>query len=294
MGTSNKYGGAPSRSPLLPSWVGDLGGLPGEPAAPPATPDKDENPAKPQKNEDDKKDPEKKKEVVQEPPLKRFQTARSNFTEFAKSGGRNHAKLGRALSSYVRSGSGGARTAAHRMGSSRKAAARVGGFIRDVQQVGPREALERIKCGDLVGKPANEVMHRLVDAFCPAGGPVDEGIARQAFAETVAQWSEQDLPNIDQLTVDQWQELLVDFVSHSIELKVFSDIGAKGIEMPANAQQALNIQTELSSVIEGCVRNAFGDNAGVFTTLTDPQISNFMESIYERAWGFIEAVGGES
>lgn len=293
MGTSNKYGGTPNRSPLLPSWVGDIGGLPGEPAPPPVPPDKGEKSEKPQKNEDGKNAPEKKKEA-QEPPPKRYQTARTNFTEFAKSGGSNHDKLGRALSAYVRSGSGGARTAARRMSSSRKAAARVGGFIRDVQQVGPREALERIKCGDLVGKPANEVMHRLVDAFCPAGGPVDEGIARQAFAETVAQWSEQDLPPIDQLTVDQWQEVLVDFVSHSIELKVFSDIGEKGIEMPANAQQALNIQTELSSVIEGCVRNAFGDNAVGFTTLTDPQISGFMESIYERAWEFIEAVGGES
>jgi len=290
MGTSNKYGGTPSNSPLVPSWVGDLGDLPQAPDS--QDPPKAEEAEQPPKDEEENEP--KKNEPTPEPPPERFKNARTDFTAFVKSGGSDHGRLGRALGSYVRNGTGGARGAATRMTPSRKTAARVGTFIRDVQQVGPKDALQRIDCGQLVGKPAGEALHRLVDAFCPAGGPVDEAIARQAFMETVAVWSARDLPAIDQLPLEQWQELLLDFVTHSIELKIFEDIGAKGIEIPVNPSQALNIQTELHGVIEGCVRNAFGDSAGKFQNLSDTEISSVMTSVYERAWNFIEAVGGES
>ena len=51
-------------------------------------------------------------------PADRFTAARGNFSRFAGSGGTDRASLGRAVSSYVSSASGGSRTAAQRMARS--------------------------------------------------------------------------------------------------------------------------------------------------------------------------------
>lgn len=280
MGTSSKYGGTPNKSPLVPSWVGDLGVDP--PPTPQGTP---------------LGVPEKVTTPSPIPPIApadRYTIPRSNFTSYAKSGGTGSAagrSLGRALSGYVR-GSGGKKGATARMSSSRKTASKLGGFIRSVEQGGGAAALREINCSELIGKPAGEAMERLVDVFCPDGGPVDDSIARQAFQETVLDWAAKDLPPIEQLDPGDWREFLADFVSRSIENKIMADIGTKGMEVPADAKQALAIQRELHSVIQGCVNRGFGERHQGFDRLSDRDISTLMTDVYERAWGFIEEIGG--
>lgn len=228
------------------------------------------------------------------PETQRFRVARRNFTSFAKAGGSGGSKqLRRALSSYVSKGSGGIKGATARMGPSQKVATQIGGFIRSLERSGTAEALKQINCGDLAGKPAAEALNQLVDSFCPEGGPVDESVARQAFQETVADWADKDLPAIENLSSDQWKDLLVDFMARSIEIKIFADIGTSGIAIPTDAQQALNLQQDLHGVIEGAVRGAFNDRDTGFNQLKDNEISNLMESVYESAWGFLESEGGD-
>jgi len=178
------------------------------------------------------------------------------------------------------------------MTSSRRTASKLGGFIRSVEQGGGAAALREINCSDLAGKPAGEAMERLVDVFCPDGGPVDDSIARQAFQETVLDWAEKDLPSIDQLDPGDWREFLTDFVSRSIENKIMTDIGTKSTVVPADAKQALSMQRELHSVIQGCVQKGFSERTDGFDRLSDSDISSLMADVYERAWGFIEEIGG--
>ncbi len=287
MGTSSSYGGPPNKSPLVPSWVGDLGVIPADGPAmaplpavqpqpgtlPPAAP----TPIPPNALPD------------------RYRAPRSNFTSFAKAGGTGGAAgaaLGRALSGYVR-GSGGRGGAASRMTSSRKTASQLAGFIRSVEQAGTANALREFKCAELVGKPAGKAMERLVDVFCPDGGPVDDSIARQAFQETVLDWLEKDLPSVDELSAADWREFLADFTSRSIENRIMADIGKNGIAVPADARQALAAQRELHSVIQGCVNSGFRERGESFNRMSDAAISSLMQDVYERAWGYVEALGGE-
>lgn len=295
MGTSSSFGGTPSKSPLVPSWVADMGDTSTD-VTPAAEPAKDQSDAPPETpaaapDGDSQKAPSALPAAA---PEGRFTVSRKSFNAFAKSGGTGGGeKLGKALSSYVSSGNGGRKGATARMAPSRKAATKLGGFIRAVERSGTAEALRQINCGDLVGKPAGEVLGQLVDSFCPEGGPIDESIARQAFQETVAEWADKDLPSIEQLVPEQWNELMIEFISRSIEIKIYEDIGNKSIEIATDAKQALNVQQEVHGVIEGCVRNAFNDRVAGFEKLSDREISTLMESVYERAWGFIEDVGGE-
>ena len=136
-------------------------------------------------------------------------------------------------------------------------------------------------------------MERLVDAFCPDGGPVDDSIARQAFQETVLDWVEKDLPAVDELNAADWKEFLADFISRSIENKIMANIGKNGISVPADARQALAAQRELHSVIRGCVDSGFRERREGFSGMSDSAISDLMGDVYERAWGYVEELGGE-
>jgi hypothetical protein len=59
--------------------------------------------------------------------------------------------------------------------------------------------------------------------MCPPGGDIDEGIAREAFAYAAAEFATQDLPEIEELSVDQWKEFFNELVARSIELRVMAD-----------------------------------------------------------------------
>lgn len=53
------------------------------------------------------------------------------------------------MASYVRSGTGGARRASRRMGSSQVAARGILGIVRDIQQLGPEQTLRQLNLGNL-------------------------------------------------------------------------------------------------------------------------------------------------
>ena len=202
MGTSNAYAGAGGGTPLIPSWLegdGDGGGGPGAgdgdgslqpspdgtpPAVPPAPAPR---PVAPAGTSD------------------RFTSARNNFTRFVSSGGSDHRSLGRAVSQYVSKSAGGSRLAAQRMGSSRGAGAGLVRFLNDASVNGIREALRTLNLESLAGRPIEEVFAGLADYICPEGGSIDEGIARDAFVETIADLAGAGITDIDALTPGQIQ-----------------------------------------------------------------------------------------
>jgi hypothetical protein len=195
MGTSNSFGGSGGDKPLVPSWLpSDLspGGMPPPaptppiPGAPAAIPTPPVLPPAPAPGD-----------------VGRFTNARTSFTKFATSGGRDRANMGRALSNYVSKSSGGSRTAAQRMGASRQSSARLASFLSSAAANGPREALRSLKLENLAGRPVEEIFLGLMDYVCPEGGSIDESIAREAFVETIADLAENGITNFDTLTADQ-------------------------------------------------------------------------------------------
>lgn len=281
MGTSTAYGGPNGGTPLVPSWLG--GDEPTFPAGGPDSsppPDAAEPPASPNR-----------------PPIpkmadsQRFSGARNSFTRFASSGGSDRASLGRAISSYVSKSTGGSRQAAQRMGSSRGAGARLLGFLADAQARGVREALRELDLESLAGRPITEIFVGLADYICPGAGTVDEGIAREAYIETIVELASEGLTDLNTFTPDQMQTVFELYATHAIEARICNDIGTKAVMMPADAQAAHRVEQQLRDFIRGGVSDALERERANAPNLSSERIHAFVDAVYESAFSILQALG---
>lgn len=284
MGTSSSYGGPGGGTPLVPSWLdsGSGGGGdvappeehapdPDTPVTPPETPSGHEIPAP--------ADPA------------RFRKVRNNFTRFAGSGGADRRSLGRAVARYVSTTAGGSRTAARRMGASRHAGAQLLGFLTDVQARGAREALRALNLESLAGRPIDEVFLGLVDYVCPEGGTVDDGIAREAYVETIIELTEFGITDLDELSADQMQSVFEIYVTHAIEARLCNDVGTKLIVAPDSVQAALRVEQQLRDFIRNAVSDALTKARELTPALTQEEVRSFVDSVYERSFTYLELLG---
>jgi len=268
MGTSKQNEGP--RISLVPSWADEpappaadpAGGAPGPITAPPAQPD-----------------------VVG---AGVFLGARRAFTEFAKTGSRS--ALERAAGRYVRQGTGGARRAARRMGAARSTGGRVLGFISDVARNGAAAALSAFNLQALAGQPAATVMTALVDVLCPAGGSIEEGIARTGLLLAVEDMAQAGLQGFDQLTPAQLTEFFVSYITRTIETRMFNDIGGRGVALPDDPSAVNDLQDVLHGFISGQVRDAIIGTTGDLTALAPVAVMGTVDSVYEAAFDVLEAL----
>jgi len=276
---------------LVPTWLGsesaaDAPAAPAVPAAPDSTPVGDPTVPPPVPSA-----PPNRPAIPAPADASRFTSARGNFTRFAHSGGSDRASLGRAVSGYVSTSSGGARQAAQRMGASRGAGARLLGFLTDAQARGAREALRSLNLEELAGRPIAEVFVGLADYICPSAGTVDEGIAREAFIETIIELTTLGVTDLDALTPDQMQTVFELYATHAIEARLCNDIGTKLITVPTDAQAALRVQGQLRDFIRNGVSDALTAARAETPTLTQDRVNSFVDSVYERAFGILQALG---
>jgi hypothetical protein len=221
----------------------------------------------------------------------RFTTARSNFSRFVSSGGSDRASLGRALSQYVSTSSGGSRAAAQRMGSSRTAGAQLLGFLSSAVANGTAQALRALNLQNLAGRPIEEVFVGLIDYVCPEGGSLDEGIAREAFIETIADLAQNGVENLDNLTADQMQTIFELYAAHAIETRLCNDIGMKAISLPADASQAAALQKQLFDFVRRSVADAMTQARTAMLALTPEKVSGFVTRVYEQAFSVLQTMG---
>lgn len=294
MGTSSAFGGQGGRTPLIPSWLDDGG----TPAEAPDTPPSGEPPNEPQPGAPTHDTPPAPPERPPLPPLAdpgRFSAARNNLSRFARSGGDDRRSLGRAISHYVRSSVGGASTAATRMGSARGAGSRLINFLADVAARGAAEALRALDLGALAGRPIEEIFVGLADYVCPDGGSVDEGIAREAFIETITDLAGAGITEFDALTEDQMQTVFELYATNAIEARLCNDIGAKTVTLPSDSREAERVQAELKDFIRGGVADALTRALTTARTtvgaLTPDRTLQFVERVYEQAFGILQFIG---
>lgn len=292
MGTSTAYGGPSGGTPLVPSWLGSddddapPGGPPISPAGGQGQPGPDGAPPS--------------QAVAPAPPRQpippaananRFTGPRGNFTRFARSGGSDRASLGRAISQYVSSSAGGSRQAAQRMGASRAAGARLVSFLADAQARGPREALRTLNLESLAGKPLPEILVGLADHVCPGAGTVDEGIAREAYVETIVELTSAGITDLDAMSADQMLTVFEIYATHAIEARICNDIGTKAVTMPADVHAALRVEAQLRDFIRGGVSDALAGARQGNAALTSDRIQGFVDQVYESAFQFLHARG---
>jgi hypothetical protein len=165
------------------------------------------------------------------------------------------------------------------------------GFLSGAAATSPREALRALNLESLAGRPIEEVFLGLADYVCPDGGTIDEGIARDAFIETIGELAENGITNIDGLTPDQIQTIFELYAAHAIEAKLCNEIGTKAIVLPANASAAARVQAQLLDFIRRGVADALTSARAAMQALTPNRVFGFVTNIYEQAFFILQTLG---
>ena len=286
MGTSGTFGG--SKSGLVPSWVD-------EPASSPVT--------LPDGARDDTQDggadgdggvtptpaaPSSYPPLPAVPASSGLGVARGNLTRGARTSDAGAIQCG--AGKYV-SASGGGRAAAHRMSNSRAVAGRVAKLARSFANQGPTEALRLFNLDGMSGEPAEDVFVALTDMLCPAGGTIDEAIARGAMLETVADLAAAGVGSFDQLSVESLHEFFIGVVSRSIEGKILNEVGTNAVSVPADIAGVERTQNMLHDFVEGCVRDEFEAHGSDLGDLDGNIIDSFVEDLYAEALNLMKVLG---
>jgi hypothetical protein len=191
----------------------------------------------------------------------------------------------------VSKSAGGARQAAQRMGSSRGAGAGLVRFLNEASANGVREALRTLNLESLAGRPIEEVFAGLADYICPEGGSIDEGIARDAFVETIADLAGAGITDIDALTPGQIQTVFELYATHAIEARICNDIGTKVVTLPADPRAAERVQAQLRDFIQRGVSDAINAAGVNIQSLTPDAVMGFVTNVYQSAFDVLQTMG---
>jgi hypothetical protein len=176
------------------------------------------------------------------------------------------------------------------MGSSRTTGARLASFLVDSQRHGATEALRRVNLAHLADRPIHEVLSGIADVVCPDGGTIDEGIARRAFMETVADVAILELGPLDSISNAEMETIFESFTANAILGRILNDVGTKAIILPASVDAAVRVERQIRDYIKGAVHDSISRCGGI-AGVTQAQVNDFVRKVYESAF---EILGGRA
>jgi hypothetical protein len=301
MGTSNPFNGGNNRNPLVPDWVGGAGPAPASPGAPapapggPATGNAG-GPGAPGGAHPGNGNPGGGNPGNgnpggagdgDAPGPNRFQSARTNFFKFAKSGGGGgggrgggtNRNLRRAVRSFVGKSSGGARRATQRMAAERSATTALGRILSSAGAAGIQETVRRLGFAQLATLPVQDIYAALVDVICEPGGELDESFAREAYIKALAEISEAQA-DLERPSPETAVSFLASFITNAIQNRLLNAIGNKVVAIPRDVASVQNVEQQINDHIRGNVNDAMTEAGEDFPV---ERIVSTIDDIYERA-----------
>jgi hypothetical protein len=300
MGTSNPFNGGNNRNPLVPDWVGGPGPGPAAPGAPapgapaPGAP----GGANPGGGNPGNANPGGGNPGGQgdgdAPAPNRFQSARTNFFKFAKSGGAGgggggrgggtNRNLRRAVRSFIGKSSGGARRATQRMAAERGATASLGRILSTAGTAGIQETVRRLGFAQLATLPVQDIYAALVDVICEPGGELDESFAREAYIKALAEISEAHA-DLERPSPETTVSFLASFITNAIQNRLLNAVGNKIVAIPRDVASVQNVEQQINDYIRGKVNDAMTEAGEDFPV---DSIVSTIDEIYERSVVLLE------
>lgn len=287
MGTSGSSSGSGSGTPLVPTWLDE----PSSGSLPCSDKPNDGAGVDGQTPQSDVTDDKPKPSIRPAPQPERFRSARTNFSRFAGSGGRDQSALKRAVRDYVRKGTNGSATAVQRMGTSRAAASNALGVFRGIQRDGVQETLRSLNLDNFEGRGVQDVFIGLTEVICQDGGSVDEAIARDAWLETIAVMDQFGIDDLDSLSSDQIKEVFLNFIAHTVEARLYQEIGVNGFTFAEDMNDIDGFDGQFRDYIERTVRDSFTSDLAQISKMSDEDIRAIVDNTYLEAWNLLELLG---
>ncbi|MFG1393463.1 Qat anti-phage system associated protein QatB [Xanthobacter agilis] len=291
MGTSTPFGGPKNGNPLIPTWLEPS--LP--PAAPAPPPDPDDSspdgviPAGGEESPSAQPDGNPKEpDVVYVRPARRLMNQRLRAGSGDDGGGE---RIGRALSSWVRQGAGGASTAAKRsLASSGGAVGRLSDVLFDAASGSIRETIWKFDLGSLAQRSLQEIYVSLVDIICGDGGDLDESMNRDAYVTAVDELMAIDGIDLEKPSVDTINLLIERFIVGTIDNRVKNAITNGIVLLPDSVEEARIAEQDVRGFVVGAVRSAM---TAVGRILSPARIRSALDEIYDRAMSVLATYGDE-
>jgi len=180
------------------------------------------------------------------------------------------------------------------MGPSRAAASNALGVFRGLQRDGIHETLRQLNLTALSGRSAQEVFIGLTEVVCKDGGPIDEAIARDAWLETIATMEKFGIDNLDTLTQEQIQELFLSFIAHTIDARIYQEIGVNGFKFTDDLDDIKSFDKQLRDYIERSVRDSFTGDLSSLGSMSDETIRQVVDKTYQEAWDLLQLLGDQA
>lgn len=285
MGTSSSYGGPTGPSALLPPWAQQP---PVElPAAPTPTTDAPIDPAAPVPPQPS----------PPAPPLPKIHllSAKRAMTSFAKSGGggAGSGALRRAGSRYV-TGRGGGRSASRAASAGRATTGAFGQFLGDVRSRGLEATLRERGLSEYLGQSAQVVLTAIANMLAPAGALLEEAAARRAVTEALYELFDtleiagDDLTPLDAMTPEVMRSAVEFSVVAYVYNRWLEEVGDRIERNAVSPDVAARLEREVREYVETAVRL---DLRQVDVERLDWRSSAgtaIVERIYAEAYGFLE------
>lgn len=265
MGTSTRNKGQSGHTPLVPSW------LEGDNMAQTAAP------------------------IESIPPngdVNRFTGPRRAFTQYVSGGGHDGSSMRNTISRYVSRSLGGSSRATMRLGSARSSTARLYGVLNTLSgNGGVREIARQLFISNLEGLPASEFFVQIASFICPDGGVNDEGIARSAYFETIAENPELFDKSTEELTIDECSSVLQNFMCRVVLEHVMNDIANKTITLPDDIDEVSRIEGLVEQLIKQSVSDACAEVQHNNVQMTNNKAQEITDSIYQKTYEILEGQG---
>lgn len=264
MGTSQSKPSSKPGSPLVPSWAAEDPPPTGGSTQPQALPNQNP-PAQPQ-------------ETI---PPRRHAAFRRALKQFMRSGDRDDAR--RALGHYSRGSIGSGSSGSQRIA---RASSVGGGVISALSNAvsGNTTAPNGFNLANLAGRPINEAVREIVDAFCPPG-IIDEDLLRAAIGEALVEALD-GLDKFDLTALDDYAVIVAtrSFISEIVFSQISADQGQSADSV--SPQQAVTRENELRDLIREVTdtkATPILQRAG--SSLSPTQVDGLIRSIVDTVWG---------
>lgn len=267
MGTSTRNKGQSGHTPLVPSWLEGEGTVIGEDAQPviatePIPPNGDKN---------------------------RFTGPRGDFTRYIIGGGRDGSSMRNAISRYVSRSLGGSSRATTRLGSARNSTARLYGVLNILSRSdGIREIAHQLSIDSLEGLRASEFFVKIAFFICPDGGKDDEGMARSAYFDAIADNPELFEKSTEELTAAECSSVLQNYMCKVVMEHVMNDIANKTITLPDDIEEVSHIEDLVEQLISQSVSDAFAEIQQNDVQMTNTKAQEITDSIYQKTYKILE------